>query len=218
MESTTKSNWITIDKTVDVSNIKVPKLYEGCLESVIVLEKDIKQRIWDLTEEIAKHYADRPFVIVVVLKGSFLVFSEMYEHLMQIYSTGKYNNKIVPEFIRLRNLRNESQMNEVIMKGVNELDIEGKEVILIEDIIESGASLKTVLKVIHETKKPKDVKIFSLFIKKDRPQFDFKLDYVGFEIPNKFCVGYGVDYNEKFRDLYSLCVINQHGLDKFKSE
>lgn len=218
MESTPKSNWITVENTVDVSNIKVPKLYEGCLESVIVLEKDIKQRIYDLTEEIAKHYADRPFVIVVVLKGSFLVFSEMYEHLMQIYSDGKYNNKIVPEFIRLRNLRNETQMNEVIMKGVNELDIEGKEIILIEDIIESGASLKTVLKVIHETKKPKDVKIFSLFIKKDRPQFDFNLDYVGFEIPNKFCVGYGVDYNEKFRDLYSLCVINQHGLDKFKSE
>ncbi len=218
MESTPKSNWITVENTVDVSNIKVPKLYEGCLESVIVLEKDIKQRIYELTEEIAKHYADRPFVIVVVLKGSFLVFSEMYEHLMQIYSDGKYNNKIVPEFIRLRNLRNETQMNEVIMKGVNELDIEGKEIILIEDIIESGASLKTVLKVIHETKKPKDVKIFSLFIKKDRPQFDFNLDYVGFEIPNKFCVGYGVDYNEKFRDLYSLCVINQHGLDKFKSE
>jgi len=218
MESTSKNNWVTVEKTIDPSNIKVPKLYEGCIESVLVLEKDIKQRIWDLTEEIAKHYGDRPYVIVVVLKGSFLVFSEMYERLMEIYSSGRYNNKIVPEFIRLRNLRNESEMNEIIMKGVHELEIEGKEVILIEDIIESGASLKTVLKVIHETKKPKDVKIFSLFIKKDRPQFDFNLDYVGFEIPNKFCVGFGVDYNEKFRDLYSLCVINQHGLDKFKSE
>jgi len=135
---------------------------------------------------------------------------------MTIYSSGKYNNKIVPEFIRLKNLKNTDKLNEVIMKGVNELEIEGKEVLLIEDLIDSGASITTLLKVIHEAKKPKDVKILSLLIKKERPVYDFNLDFVGFEIPNSFCIGFGVDYNEKFRDLESLCVINKHGLEKFK--
>jgi len=216
MESTMKKQWITIEKELEPSIIKIPKAYEGCIESVLVTENQIKERIWELTDQIADYYGDRPFVIVVVLKGSFLLFSEMYERLMTIYSSGKYNNKIVPEFIRLKNLKNTEHLNEVIMRGVHELEIEGKEVILVEDIIDSGASLKTLLKVIQDTKKPKDIKILSLLIKKERPVYEFNLDFVGFEIPNKFCVGYGVDYNEKFRDLYSLCLINQHGLDKFK--
>ena len=214
--STSQSKLVIIDKELDPSVIQLPKLYEGCIESVLIQEKDIQKRIRELTEEVAAYYQDRPFIIVVVLKGSFLVFTEIYENLMKIYSEGKYNNKIIPEFIRMRSTKSESKMNEVIMKGVDELDIEGKEILIVEDIVESGTSLRTLLKTIEEKKRPKDVKIFSLLVRKDRPVYEFKLDFLGFEIPNKFCIGFGVDYNEKFRDLYSLCTINQHGLDKFK--
>ncbi len=216
MESTKKTNWITVEKEHLPTTIKLPKAYEGCIESVLIAEPELKERIKHLTNEIAAYYIDRPFVIVVVLKGSFLLFSEIYENLMELYSTGKYNNKIVPEFIRLRNLKNKEKLNEVIMRGVNELDIENKEILLVEDLIESGASISTILNLIKEKKNPKDIKILSLLIKKERPEYSFNLDFVGFEIPNKFCVGYGVDYNEKFRDLYSICVINEYGLNKFK--
>lgn len=218
METTSNQSYITIEKEHDPSTIKLPKLYEGCIESVLIPENDIKKRIQELSEQVAAFYENRPYVIVVVLKGSFLVFTEIYDNLMNIYSQGKYNNFILPEFIRMKNYKNDAKINEVIMKGVHELEVDGKEVLIVEDIVDTGSSMKTLLKVLNEQKKPKSVKILTLVVKKERHNFDFNLDFIGFEIPNKFCIGYGIDYNEKFRDLYSLCTINQYGLDKFKEE
>ena len=216
MDDTTNKNWITATRGLDPSVVKIPLLYRGCIESVLLQEKDIKDRIKDLTIQIADHYGDRPFVPLVVLKGSFLVFSEIYRNLVEIYSSGKHNNMVVPEFVRLKSYKNDRKTDETMIMCLDGLDFEGKELLIIEDLIDSGGTMRTLLKVLKEVKKPKDVKIFSLAVKEGKTNFDFNVDYVGFEIPNKFCVGFGIDYNEKFRDLYCICILNQYGLDKFK--
>lgn len=216
MDDTNHKNWITVTRGLDPSVVRLPKLYQGCIESVVLQEKEIKARIKDLTTQIADHYCDRPFVIMIVLKGSFLVFTEIYQNLVEIYNAGKHNNVIVPEFVRLKSYKNDSKTDKTMIQGLEGLDLEGKEVLIIEDMIESGDTMRTLLKVMKEIKKPKDIKIFSLVVKEGKTHFEFNVDYVGFEIPNKFCVGFGIDYNEQFRDLYCICTLNQYGLDKFR--
>ena len=120
MQTASTNKPVIIDAEQPPSSIKIPKFYEDSIESVLVPEKDIVARIKDLSEEIAAFYQDRPYIILVVLKGSFLVFTELYQNLMGLYTSGKHNNKIVPEFIRISTLENEDKEKEVMMKGVDE--------------------------------------------------------------------------------------------------
>lgn len=208
------SKWASALEEKDIEGYPLQTIYKGCIASVIADNTQITNRLDTLAKEIADFYQDRPFVILVVLKGAFVVFKDLYKSLMKIYEEGKYVNNVTFEFIQLSSYRNTESTGNLTVKGDVILDLSGKEVLIVEDIIDSGNSMAKFLKFL-EAKTPKSVRIFTLVLKETKTSFLFDVDYVGFLIPNKFVVGYGLDYNETFRDLPHLCVISPEGVEKF---
>lgn len=209
------SKWVATLEEQDISTHKLQKMYQGCIASIVVTDEQIKKRLDELALQIAEYYQDRPYVILVVLKGAFVVFSDLYRSLMKIYEEGKYMNNVTFEFIQLSSYRNTESTGSLTIKGDTFLDLEGKEVLIVEDIVDSGNSMAKFLKFL-ETKNPKNARIFSLVLKEGKTSFPFEIDYVAFLIPNKFIVGYGLDYNETFRDLPHLCIVSNEGVERFK--
>lgn len=208
------SKWVSALEDQDASSFKLQKMYQGCIGSVIVTNEQIKKRLDDLAIQITEYYQDRPYVILVVLKGAFVVFSDLYRSLMKIYEQGKYTNNVTFEFIQLSSYRNTESTGNLTIKGDTFLNLEGKEVLIVEDIVDSGLSMAKFLAFL-EQKSPKSARIFTLVLKEGKTAFPFEIDYVAFLIPNKFVVGYGLDYNEAFRDLPHLCIITNEGVEKF---
>ena len=93
--------------------------------------------------------------------------------------------------------------------------MEGKNLLIVEDIVDTGRTMKKLLSTIAKYN-PKSVKVACLLRKRTPLSSGYIPDYVGFEIPNKFVVGYALDYNEYFRDLMHICVISKNGVDKYK--
>ena len=111
-------------------------------------------------------------------------------------------------------MKSGEEVNIVGMANV-EKSLRGKNVLIVEDMIDTGRTMQKLLKTISKYE-PKSVKVACLLRKRTPLSDGFVPDYVGFEIPNKYLVGYALDYNEYFRDLSHVCVINQAGIDRYK--
>ena len=98
-----------------------------------------------------------------------------------------------------------------------EKSLRGKHILIVEDMIDTGRTMQSLLKTVAKCE-PKSVKVACLLRKRTPLSDGFKPDYIGFEIPNKYLVGYALDYNEYFRDLSHICVINNAGIDKYKKK
>jgi len=168
-----------------------------------------------MASEVTAYYENRPYVVLVVLKGAFVTSSDLFAYLQEAYSKGSYVNCVLPEFVRLKSYSDENTTGKVQAIGLDCLDLKGKEVLVVEDIVDTGVTMRFLLGALKE-KEVKDVKLFSLLLKEGKVSFEFNVDFVGFVIPNKFVVGYGLDYNEYFRDLKHICILNSDGKKKFK--
>lgn len=159
---------------------------------VLISESAIKKRIQELADDISKDYAGKEVVLICVLKGAVMFMVDLSKELkipvafdfmdVSSYNGGTKSSGIVK-----------------IVKDLNE-SIEGKNVLLVEDIIDSGRTLSYLVKVLKE-RKPASLKICTLLDKPERRIADVEVSYIGFNIPDEFAVGYGLDYNEKYRNL-----------------
>ncbi|RYG52213.1 hypothetical protein EON67_01745 [archaeon] len=104
----------------------------------------------------------------------------------------------------------------VSISGINMKTLEGRDLILVEDIIDTGVTMSNLIPALMEYK-PASVKVASLLEKRTHRSCGFKADFVGFSIPDFFIVGYNMDYNEAYRDMSHLCIINPEGIEYFKS-
>ena len=211
------SSPIRITETYSLDSTIIPSFYEKYLESVLIHNGLILSRIDKVALDIANHYKDEPFILGVILKGAFVTFSDLFRSLQEIYSKGSHSNCIYPEFIRLKSYADEDSTGNVTATGLEDLNITDKNILIIEDIVDTGVTMRFFLEQVKK-KNPKSVKLFSLLLKDGKTNFEFPIDFVGFLIPNKFVVGYGLDFNEYFRDLKSLCILNKEGKDFFKNE
>ena len=160
--------------------------------SVMISEEDIDKRIRAMGAEISVDYGNEPIVLVCILKGASFFACELAKRItspvaIDFMSVSSYGSGTVSSG-RVR-----------IIKDLDE-DIAGKNVIIVEDIIDSGRTLSYLKKVLEE-RNPNSVKLCTLLDKPDRREVSVDVDYVGFEIPDKFVVGYGLDYAQKFRNL-----------------
>jgi hypoxanthine phosphoribosyltransferase len=160
-------------------------------------EATIQKRIKELAEEINRDYAGKRPLFIAILNGSFMFASDLFKHL-----------DIQAElcFIKLASYKGmKSSGNVVTSIGLDD-DIFGKDVVIVEDIVDTGKTLHRFLpKLMHQ--QPKSLKIVTLLHKSEATEYPLKLDYIGFEIPNKFVVGYGLDYDglgRNFREIYQL--------------
>lgn len=159
---------------------------------VLIDEKTLQEKIGELAEKIMKDYEGKDITFICILKGSALFTVDLAK---------KIKNNVRLEFIRVSSY-GDSQVSsgKVTMKLDLQDSIEGREVIVIEDIIDTGRTL-SYLRDYLKDKKPASLKICTLLDKKERREFDIEPDYTAFVIPDKFVVGYGLDDRENYRNL-----------------
>jgi len=159
---------------------------------VMINKEKIKKRVSELGAEISKDYKGESILAICVLKGAVLFMSDLIREL---------NVETKIDFMAVSSYGASTKSTGVV-RILKDLDsnIEGENVIIVEDIIDSGLTLK-YLKEYLLARNPKSLKICTLLDKPERRATDIRADYVGFSIENKFIVGYGLDYDQKYRNL-----------------
>lgn len=168
---------------------------------VLIPQAELERRIGELAEEIDRDYArredDGPLLCVGVLKGSVFFMVDLLKRLtipvqMDFYQTASYGSGMTAGEVRLR-------------KDVD-LSVRGKDVLLIEDIVDTGHTLRTVLGLLR-FRGARSVRLCALLDKAERREVEVPIDYRGFEIENLFVVGYGLDFAERYRNLPYIAVV-----------
>lgn len=166
---------------------------ERDIGQILLSEEQIQTRIRELGQELTREYADKNPVVVGVLKGVVVFYSDMIRQIK------------VPcqlDFMTISSYKGTESAGKPIVKMDISADIRGRHVLILEDIYDTGNSLDFTYKYLM-SKEPASLKICTLLDKPERrkPDITLKPDYVGFTIPNEFVVGYGLDYDEKYRNL-----------------
>lgn len=166
---------------------------------ILFTQDDIHQAVVRLAGSIRRDFGQEEIVFVCVLKGSFMFTADLIREV---------GNPSVVDFIRISSYRNGMIHGNVAITKDLETDIEGRNVIIVEDIIDSGLTL-TSLRSMLLTRKPRTLKICALIDKKARREVQIEGDYIGFPIKDGFVVGYGIDYAEKYRNLPDIFVVEE---------
>lgn len=166
--------------------------------SVLMSEQEVNERIRQIGEQISREYAGKEIHLICILKGGTFFLCELAKHItvpvtldfmcVSSYGTGTSSSGVVK-----------------IVKDLDE-PIEGKHVIVVEDIVDSGRTLSYLLEMLQD-RKPASMKLCTLLDKPDRRVVDVHVDYTGFQIPDAFVVGYGLDYDQRYRNLPYIGVI-----------
>ncbi|VEG58111.1 hypoxanthine phosphoribosyltransferase [Mycolicibacterium aurum] len=171
-------------------------LYPGDIKSVLLSEEQIKAKTAELAAEITTAYRDAPsgqdLLLITVLKGAVMFVTDLARAIS------------VPtqlEFMAVSSYGSSTSSSGVvrILKDLDR-DINDRDVLIVEDIVDSGLTLKWLLRNLA-TRRPRSLKVCTLLRKPDAVRVDLDIDYIGFDIPNEFVVGYGLDYAERYRDL-----------------
>ena len=173
------------------------KIYKD-IENVLISKEEISKRVKELGEQITKDFEGEEIVVIGVLKGSVLFMADLIREIdlpmdIDFIVASSYANST------------ETSGNVKIIKDIN-IDVENKVVIIVEDIIDTGLTMHN-LKEIFKIRKCKEFKICTLLDKKERRKIEIDADYIGFDVPNYFVVGYGLDYNGKYRNLQEIGVL-----------
>ncbi|MBP3232134.1 hypoxanthine phosphoribosyltransferase [Anaerovibrio sp.] len=170
------------------------------LERVMFDEKTIAERIAELGQEITRDYAGKDIVVVGILKGSVVFFSDLIRQIKLPLNI---------DFIVASSYGDGAETSgRVNIKKDLEKDIAGRDVLLVEDIIDSGVTMNCLMDILNK-RQPASVKLCALLTKEPRRQIPVKIDYCGFDVPDEFLVGYGLDYAEKYRNLPVIGVLKR---------
>ena len=178
-----------------------PDNVEGDLAHVLLTEEQISDRIAEIAAEIDEAYQGRDLLLVGVLNGAVMVMADLARALsihanidwmaVSSYGSGTTSSGVVR-----------------ILKDL-ERDVEGRDILIVEDILDSGLTLSWLLKNLR-SRKPASLEIFTLLRKPDAVKVDVEPRYVGFDIPNEFVVGYGLDYAQRYRNLRCVGTLSPH--------
>jgi len=170
---------------------------EKDIQEVLISEEEIERHVAAVGEQISRDYAGREPIFVGVLKGCFIFMADLMRHVtvdcaMDFMAVSSYKGTTSTGAVR-------------ITKDLNEI-IEGRHLILVEDILDSGVTLN-YLKHYLQVRKPASIAVATLMDKPSRRKADIYADYSCFEVPDAFVVGYGLDYNERYRNLPYIGVL-----------
>ena len=168
------------------------------LQKILLNSEQIATRVKELGDEITRDYKGESVLMVAILRGAVVFFADLVK---SVDLDVRFDFMVVSSYGSSSTSSGEVR----IVKDISQ-PIEGKNVILVEDIIDTGNTLKNLKKMLL-TRNPKSLKIASLLDKPSRRKVEIEGDYVGFEVPNEFVVGYGLDYAEKYRNLPEIGVL-----------
>lgn len=158
---------------------------------VLITEQEIASRTRELAEQIQKDYNNEEIVIVCILKGATFFAVELAKRI---------ESDTIIDFMKVSSYEGTESTGKINFTLDISEDITDKNVLIVEDIVDTGRTLAYVKKYL-ESKNPKNVKICTMLNKKERRVIDLNPEYVAFDIPDKFVIGYGLDYDEKYRNL-----------------
>lgn len=166
----------------------------------VVTQEDMKRRIEELGRQIASDYAGKDLILVGILKGAFVFYADLARAIRA---------PLRVDFLIVTSYGSKAKTSGKV-KMVTDLteDIKGRDVLLVEDIVDSGLTVQYLVKALSK-RKPRSIKVCALLSKPKRRHVAVKVDYVGFEISNKYVVGYGLDYQQQYRNLPYLAVLDQ---------
>lgn len=168
-------------------------------KKVLISEEELMAKVKELGKRISEDYKDKEDVLLIgVLKGAFIFMADLIRCI---------DIPLQVDFMAVSSYGASTESSGVvrILKDL-EQHVEGKNILIVEDIVDSGLTLSYLRKLLI-SRKPKSVKICSLLDKPSRRKVDLKVDYLGFEIPDDFVVGYGLDFDEKYRNLPHICIL-----------
>ena len=167
-----------------------------------ITSDEIQLRVTEIADELLKKYEDKKPVFIIVLRGAFMFAADVLK---------LYNAPCEIEFVKLSSYDGMASSGKInIELHLNESKIKGRDIIILEDIVDSGLTVQQLVKTLTK-KKPRSIKICALLSKPDRRIINVAIDYIGFKIPNKYVVGYGLDYQQKYRNLPYLAVLDIEG-------
>lgn len=166
--------------------------------NVLISEEEVAAKVKELGAQISKDYEGKEIHLICVLKGGVFITCELAKNLtvpvsLDFMAVSSYGDDTV------------SSGRVKIVKDLDEA-IEGKDILIVEDIIDSGNTLRYLVDLLY-SRKPNSIKICTLLDKPERRVTDVEVDYVGFQIPDKFVIGYGLDYVQKYRNLPYIGVV-----------
>ncbi len=163
-------------------------------------EEKIQARIKEIALQLEEDYRNKIPVFIGILNGSFIFMSDLVKN---------YNRDCEIDFFKLSSY-GDAKISSGKVKLLKELncDVNGRDLIIVEDIVDSGLSIKFMEELISGHN-PASMKVVSLLVKPDSLKYDVKIDYIGFRIPSKFVIGYGLDYAQKYRNLKSIYVLSE---------
>lgn len=159
----------------------------------LISSEELQKRIKEIGKQITEEYKNKEIVIICILRGAVYFATDLTKYID--------SNNLIMEFMQVSSYGNMKETTgELKIKKDLDVNIEGKNVIIVEDIIDSGFTMLNLKKYLL-SKNPETLKVCTLLDKKDRRKVEVEADYVGFEISNKFVLGYGLDYEEYYRNL-----------------
>jgi len=171
---------------------------EKDIRNIMISEEEIAKRVKEMGKQLTEEYRGKDLLIVGILKGCMLFLSDLVRAI---------DLPLTMDFMVVSSYGTATKSSGVvrIIKDL-EKEIEGKDVLIVEDIVDTGLTLSYLIENL-KTRNPKSVKVCSLLDKPDRRKAQVDIEYVGFTIPDEFVVGYGLDYAEVYRNLPFVCVL-----------
>ncbi|MCI8327676.1 MAG: hypoxanthine phosphoribosyltransferase [Lachnospiraceae bacterium] len=165
---------------------------------VLISEEEVSRKTREMARQISEDIGDEPITLICILKGSVFFSCELAKHI---------KGPVMLDFMSVTSYGNDTKSSGVV-KIIKDLDdsLEGKNVLVVEDIIDSGRTLNYLMKNL-QARHPKSLKLCTLLDKPERRVVDVNVDYTGFEIPDEFVVGFGLDYAQRYRNLPYIGVL-----------
>lgn len=173
---------------------------ESAVGEILVTAEDVQRRVCELGEEISRDYSGRSLLLIGVLKGAFFFLSDLMRFI---------DVPVEVDFMAVASYGSATDSSGVV-RILKDLDvaIEGRDVLIVEDIVDSGLTLQYLMRNLG-SRNPRSLEVCALLTKPDRRRVDLPTRYVGFEIPNRFVVGYGLDFEERHRNLPYVAVFER---------
>jgi hypoxanthine phosphoribosyltransferase len=178
----------------------VPLRWRAEVEQVLITEEQIARRVKILARQIEEDFRGRDLVVISLLKGTVLFLADLIRHL---------NMPMRLDFIGVSSYGSGTESGDLVFTKELRLDVRGREVLLVDDIMDTGKTLSRVLPKLRALK-PRRIKTCVLLDKPSRRVEKVRADYTGFKIPDRFVIGYGLDFAEKYRNLPFIGVLHPH--------
>ena len=175
------------------------KMYADLKDELLITRDQIAVRVKEMGAEITRDFEGKDLTVICILKGAVVFFVDLIREI---------DLPMTMDFMAISSYGSATKSSGVV-RILKDLDhgIEGKDVLIVEDIVDSGMSMSYLLNSL-KTRNPASVKLLTLLDKPDRRRVELNADYIGFTIPDEFVIGYGLDYAEHYRNLPDVCILS----------